>query len=101
MFNQAFVDMKLYEFIERLKKLCWKKTWFLDMNVKKNHSFLNTRPEHQDHEDARDAINKFRATICNEECIYFEPVFYVLFFDAAFISNKPYFIILKFDQLLE
>ena len=27
MFNQAFVDMKLYEFIERLRKLCWKKTW--------------------------------------------------------------------------
>ena len=71
------------------------------MNVKKNHSFLNTRAEHQDNEDARDAINKFTATICNEECIYFEPVFYVLFFDAVFISNKSYFIILKFDQLLE
>ena len=39
---------------------------FIRLHVKKNHSFVNTRLDHQDNEDARDAIYKFIATICNE-----------------------------------
>ena len=45
----------------------------------------------QDNEDARDGIGKSVATICNEEGISFEQVFYILFFDAVFISNRSFF----------
>ena len=52
----------------------------------------------QDNTDARNGINKSGATICNEEGIFFEQVFYILFSDAVFISNKSSFS-LYFDQL--
>ena len=45
----------------------------------------------QDNKDARDSIEKSIATICDEEGISFEQVFYILFFDAVFISNKSSF----------
>ena len=38
----------------------------------------------QDSKDARIGIEKSIATICKEEGISFEQVFYILFFDAAF-----------------
>ena len=53
----------------------------------------------QDSADARD-INKYEATICNEEGIAFEQVFNILFYDGVFISNKSS-CGLYFDQLLE
>ena len=46
----------------------------------------------QDNEDARNGIEKSISTICKEEGISFEQVFYILFFDAVLISNKPSFI---------
>ena len=49
---------------------------------------------------ARDGINKSVTTICNEEVIFFEEVFYILFSNAVFISNKSSFS-LYFDQILE
>ena len=39
----------------------------------------------QDNEDARDGTEKSIATICNEEGISFEQVFYMLVFDVLFI----------------
>ena len=36
----------------------------------------------QDNEDARNGIEKSISTICKEEGISFEQVFYILFFDA-------------------
>ena len=38
----------------------------------------------QDNEDATNGIEKSIATICKEEGISFEQVFYILFFDAVF-----------------
>ena len=38
----------------------------------------------QDNEDARNDIEKSIATICKEEGISFEQVFYILFFDVVF-----------------
>ena len=38
----------------------------------------------QDKEDARNGIEKSKATICKEEGISFEQLFYILFFDAVF-----------------
>ena len=38
----------------------------------------------QDNEDARNGIEKSVTTICKEEGISFEQVFYILFFDAVF-----------------
>ena len=71
------------------------------MNDKKIfHSFANSQPDQEDNADARDGINKSVVTICNEEGISFGQVFYILFFDAVFISNKSSFS-LYFDQLLE
>ena len=52
----------------------------------------------QGNKDARDGINKSVAIICKEEGISFEQVFYILFSDAVFISNKSSFS-LYFDQL--
>ena len=49
---------------------------------------------------AREGINKSVATICNEQVISFEEVFYILFSNAVFISNKSSFS-LYFDQILE
>ena len=37
----------------------------------------------QDNEDARKGIEKIISTICREEVISFEQVFYILFFDAS------------------
>ena len=45
----------------------------------------------QDNEDARNRIKKSITTICKEEGISFEQVFYILFFDVVFISNKASF----------
>ena len=54
----------------------------------------------QDKADARNGINKSEMTICKEESISSEQIFYSLFFDAVYISNIPSFS-LYFDQLLE
>ena len=45
----------------------------------------------QDNEDVRSKIGKSITTICKEEGVSFEQIFYILFFDAVFISNKPSF----------
>ena len=45
----------------------------------------------QDNKDARNRIKKSITTICKEEGISFEQVFYILVFDAVFISNKVSF----------
>ena len=45
----------------------------------------------EDNEDARKKIEKSTTAICKEEGISFEQVFYILFFDAVFISNKSFF----------
>ena len=52
----------------------------------------------QENADTRHGINKSDATIWNEEGISFEQVFYILFFDTVFISNKSSSS-LYFDQL--
>ena len=44
-----------------------------------------------DNEDARNCTEKSITTICKEEGIYFEQVFYILFFDTVFIKNKSSF----------
>ena len=54
----------------------------------------------QGNADARDDIKKFVETICNKEGIFFGLVFYILFFDAVFISNESSFS-LYFDRFLE
>ena len=41
----------------------------------------------QDNEDVRNGIEKSISTIWKEEDISFEQVYYLLFFDAAFMSN--------------
>ena len=63
------------------------------MNDKRRTSILLRILEkmQQHNEDARDGIVKSVATICNEEGISFEQVFYILFFDVIFISNKSSF----------
>ena len=63
------------------------------MNDKRRISILLRILEkmQQHNEDARDGIVKSVATICNEEGISFEQVFYILFFDVIFISNKSSF----------
>ena len=44
----------------------------------------------QDNEEAVSGIERFISTICKEEGISFEQVFYVLFFfDAALVINHP------------
>ena len=45
----------------------------------------------KDNEDARNGIEKSIATICKEEGISSWQVYYILFFDAVFISNKSSF----------
>ena len=45
----------------------------------------------QDNEDARKKIEKSVRAICKEESISFEQVFYILFFDTEYISNKSTF----------
>ena len=45
----------------------------------------------QDNKDARNRIKKSITTICKEEGTSFEQVFYILVFDAVFISNKTSF----------
>ena len=45
----------------------------------------------QDNEDARKKIEKSVRAICKEESISFEQVFYILFFDTVYISNKSTF----------
>ena len=49
----------------------------------------------QDNEDGRNEIKKSISTICKEEGISFEHIFYILFFDAVFISNKSSFSFLE------
>ena len=62
------------------------------MNDKKRILILLKIIDHiqQDNENARN-VGKSIAGICKEEDIYFERVFYILFFDASFISNKSFF----------
>ena len=45
----------------------------------------------RDNKDARNRIKKSITTICKEEGTSFEQVFYILVFDAVFISNKASF----------
>ena len=45
----------------------------------------------EDKEDSRRKIEKSNTTICKEEGISSEQVFYILFFDAVFISNESFF----------
>ena len=52
----------------------------------------------QDNADTRHGINKSDATIWTEGVSSFEQVFYILFFDTVFISNKSSSS-LYFDQL--
>ena len=61
------------------------------MNDKKRILILLKIIDHiqQDNENARN-VGKSIAGICKED-IYFERVFYILFFDALFISNKSFF----------
>ena len=81
-------------FIKRKRKLCWKKFHqaFQDEHQKKRIlillTILNKIPE--DNENAV-KVEESVTTICKEEGISFEQVFYILFFDAVFISNKPSF----------
>ena len=64
--------------------------YFFKMNDKRTNFILLITFDRtqQDNGDARDDIDKFLAKISNEEGIYFDQVFYILFFDAVFISNK-------------
>ena len=65
--------------------------------IKKRNSIIRPDPVRildqiqQDHEDAGNRTKKSITTICKEEGISFEQVFYILFFDAVLISNKPSF----------
>ena len=98
MFNQIS-----YDIYKTLKKAVLKKfDQFFDINYKREKFILLRILDQiqQDHPNARDGINKSVAIICNEGGISFEQVFYVLFFDAAFISKESNFS-LYFDQLLE
>ena len=45
----------------------------------------------EDKEDSRRKIEKSNTAICKEEGISSEQVFYILFFDAVFISNESFF----------
>ena len=59
------------------------------MIKEKNHFFPILDQIQQDNTDAREGINKYVATISNEEeDVSLEQVFYILLFDAVFISNK-------------
>ena len=60
------------------------------MNNKRKdiHSFANTRSDPAGQRRCWNGINKPVATICNEEGVHFQLVFYVLFFHAVFINNK-------------
>ena len=44
----------------------------------------------EDKEDSRRKIEKSNTAICKEEGISSEQVFYILFFDAVFISNESF-----------
>ena len=63
------------------------------MIKEKSSFFLRILDYIQQHNaDARDDINKSVATICNEEGISFEQVFYILFFDTVLSAvNRPAF----------
>ena len=56
-------------------------------DIWKNFIFLRILNQiEQDNADGKDGINRFGATICDKECIYFEQVFYILFSNGVFIS---------------
>ena len=63
------------------------------MNVKRvNFIHLRVLDQiQQGNKDIRDGIDKSVAKIFNKEGISFEQVFYILFPDAVFISNKSSF----------
>ena len=63
------------------------------MNVKRvNFIHLRVLDQiQQGNKDIRDGIDKSVAKIFNKEGISFEQVFYILFLDAVFISNKSSF----------
>ena len=90
MYNQTFVNIKS-DIYKTLKIAGLKKFHqFFEMNDK-GECFVLLRILDQiqhDNEDTKDGIDKSVATICNKEGISFEQVFYILFFDAVFISNK-------------
>ena len=93
MSNQTFVNIKSNVY-KTLKKAVLKKfdKVFKMNNKRKNFILLRILDNiQQDNEDARDSIDKSTATISNEEGISIEQVFYILFFDAVFISNKSSF----------
>ena len=75
-------------FIKRKRKQCRKN---FKMNDKRRILILLKILDQiqQDNDNARNGIEKSIATICKEEGISFEQVFYIqVFFDAVFISNK-------------
>ena len=62
--------------------------------INKSKDFLFLRIYNQTQQgntDARDGIDKSVATMCNKGDITYEQVFYILFFDAVFMSNKSSF----------
>ena len=96
MFNQTFVNIKLYGIYRTLKKDVLKKfDQFFDMNDKrKNFVLLQILNQiQQDNADVRDGLNKYVPT----KGISFEQVFYILLSDVVFIVNKSPFS-LYFDQ---
>ena len=81
-------------FLKRKRKLCWKKFHqaFQDERQKENLILWKILDQiQQENQDARNGIEKSIAAICKEVGISFEQVFYNLFFDAVFISNKSSF----------
>ena len=90
MFNQTFVKIKS-DINKTPKKAVLKKFYqFFNKNDKRRNLILLKILDQiqQDNEDARDGIDKSVANICNEEGVSFKQVFYILFFDAVFISSK-------------
>ena len=78
-------------FLKRKGKLHWKKFHqALKINNKKRIVVILKILDQiqQDNEDIRTGIEKSISTICKEEGISFEQVFYLLFSDAVFMSNK-------------
>ena len=65
----------------------------LKMNDKKTILILLKTLEQiqQDNNDSNNGIEKSISTICKKKDISFEQVFYILIFDAVFISNKSSF----------
>ena len=83
-----------YDILKRKRELRWKKFHqaFQDEQQKRILILLKIVDKiQQGNEHARKKIEKSITAICKEESISFELVFYILFFDAVYISNKSIF----------